>query len=79
MDTIKFNNKHYGLRKLLFPFGTRLVATTDLNESLFDMKSLDYVSEEARVIDESIYFFVESEQLKLDDEKLVDYILKNVQ
>ena len=71
MDTIRFQNKEYKTRKIELPeLGSVLISTTSLNDALMNSGS-EYISEEAKKIDEEIYFFVEENEIELSDEKLI--------
>ena len=69
MRKVKFENKTYCIRNITFPFGERTVGTEKLNDALMDDGG--YVSEEARLIDESIFYFVEENNLRLREKELV--------
>lgn len=74
MDTIQFENKKFKLRQIQTKDGlNRIIASTELNNSLLT-ESGNYVSVEARKIDEQIYFFVDKPQLNLNNNELADYV-----
>jgi len=56
--------------------GICIIASTALNKKLVTEKG-SYTSEEARYIDEHIYFFVDPGKLKLSDQALSNYVTKN--
>ncbi len=68
--TIKFRNRNYRIRYVLFPDGfTRLIAEDRLNKRLFGDDG--YVSTDAKCLDEAIYGFASSEEFEsLSDEEL---------
>jgi hypothetical protein len=74
MDTIQFENKKFKIRQIQTKDGLkRIIASTELNNSLLT-ESGNYVSVEARKIDEQIYFFVDKPQLNLNNIELADYV-----
>lgn len=77
MEMIKFEGKEYPTLLLNFPFGERQISTEKLNDSLINVDG-SYVSENARFIDEKIFYFVDEENLKLDKAKLVQLILSEI-
>lgn len=79
MDTIKLDGNNYPIKELNFPFGNKLVSTTDLNNAIFDNLNGDYVSEEARHIDELLFYFVEPVHLNLKEKHLINLVLTQLQ
>lgn len=78
MQIIEFKNKEYKIRELyLKDFGNISISTSSLNERLV-RKSGSYVSEEARYIDEQLFFFVEEDEIDLPEKKLILIIEKQV-
>lgn len=74
MDTIKFKNKEYKRREIELPeLGNIFISTTSLNDILMNYGS-HYVSKEAQNIDEQICFFVEENEIELNDEDLVNLV-----
>jgi hypothetical protein len=74
MDTIQFENKKFKIRQIQTKDGLkRIISSTELNNSLLT-ESGNYVSVEARKIDEQIYFFVDKPQLNLNNIELADYV-----
>lgn len=74
MNTLKFQDREYSLREINLPdIGTVTISTVELNDALLNSR-YDYVSEEAQVIDEGIYFFVEEEEIGLEESKLSELI-----
>jgi hypothetical protein len=77
MRTVKFENKTYCIRDITFPFGERTVGTEKLNDALMTDDG-GYVSEEAKLIDESIFYFVEENNLCLQEKELVLKIISEI-
>jgi len=77
MNIILFEKRKYKIRQVqINNLGELNIASTFLNRKLFSDNGL-YKSEEARVIDELIYFFVEPVKLRLSDSKLLKYVKEN--
>ena len=75
---IKFQNREFKAREIeLSEIGTVLVSTNSLNELLLD-KSGSYVSDEAILIDESIFYFVEESEIELSSNELTNLIISNI-
>ncbi|RYM31333.1 hypothetical protein ERX46_16760 [Brumimicrobium glaciale] len=77
MEEIKFGKNKFPVVKVHLPFGESFVSILRLNRALMNMEG-NYVSEEARLIDEKIFYFVEENQLKMSETKLVDLILSEI-
>ena len=76
MNRIQFENKKFKIRQIQTKDGLkRIIASTELNNSLLTENG-NYVSVEARKIDEQIYFFVDKPQLNLNNDELADYVDK---
>lgn len=74
MDTIKFKNKEYKLREIELPeLGNVFISTTSFNDALLNNGS-DFVSKEAQIIDEEIYFFVEENEIEFNEADLVKLV-----
>jgi tyrosine-protein phosphatase YwqE len=74
MHTIEFENKKFRIRYVdIETEGIRIIASTALNKRLLTEEG-DYKSDEARYIDEQIYFFVDNAKLKLQDRSLSEYV-----
>lgn len=73
MEIIDFKGKKYPTVLIKTNFGERRISTEGLNDSLLNMDG-SYVSERARIIDESIFYFVPEEYLSIDHDKLVKLI-----
>lgn len=74
MNKIEFQNNQYKVREVELPeIGNVLISTTSLNNLLLnDVGS--YVSEKAISIDESIYFFVDENEIELSDNELINLL-----
>ena len=77
METIKFNQREYPTLLLHFPFGERMISVTKLNDRLMNEDG-SYVSENARLVDEDIFYFVDEEYLNLNEDKLIELILSKI-
>lgn len=76
MNTILFEKRNYRIRQVdIDDLGLLNIASTKLNDKLL-CENGAYKSTEASYIDEQIYFFVEPEKLRLNDEELIEYIKK---
>lgn len=79
MDTINFQNKKFKIRELELPeIGNVLISTNSLNESLLN-ESGGYVSDEAIVVDENIFYFVNDNKIKLSNKELMNLIIKEIE
>ena len=78
MNVISFQNKEFEVREIeIAGIGTVLISTDSLNKLLFNANG-NYVSEEAITVDESIFYFVEDDEIKLFDAELQDLITKQL-
>jgi len=77
MELIKYKGEKYPTVIINFPFGERKISTTKLNDSLMNNDG-SYVSEEARFIDEQIFYFVEEEDIYLQKKELAKMILSEI-
>lgn len=74
MDKIQFLNKTYMVREIKLPeIGNVLISTTDLNDILM-INGSEYISEEAQILDELIYFFVEENEINISENDLVKLV-----
>ena len=79
MNSVKFENQNYQIRQMdIENSEIRIIASTTLNKRLINAKG-SYTSEEARYVDEQIYFFVEPDILNLNDMALKQYVIMNCQ
>ena len=75
---ISFENRNYPTREISLPhLGDVLISTQSLNEKLFS-ENHHYVSVDAEQIDNQICYFVESEQIKLRENLLIEIITKQI-
>ena len=78
METISFNNDTFKIKELELPeFGNVLISTADLNKLLFN-SSGSYVSREAEIIDDQIFYYVERKEIDLSNKKLKDILLNEI-
>ena len=76
MSQIEFENRKFKIRDVnVLNEGIKVISSLELNKILFQENG-DYKSDEARFIDEQIYFFVDSSKLKLSNRLLSDYVKK---
>lgn len=74
MNFIKFQNKQYQVRELKLPeIGVILISTVSLNNKLLNNES-KYISDEAIFVDESIFYYVEENQIQLSDEEIINLL-----
>ena len=69
-EIITFGNKKYYGRSVCLDGYEYLVAEIRLNEVLFNDNG-NYTNEEARKIDESVFFFADEQEIKLSDDSLI--------
>ena len=77
MRIIEFDGEKYPSTMVNMPGGERMVSTETLNEALMNFDG-SYVSENARIIDEEIFYFVADEDISLKNDKLVKLILSEI-
>ena len=71
---IKFNGKEYSTKQVNVPdFGERLISVESLEESLMDAEGF-YVSDEAQVIDEKIFFYVPDDVINKDEKAIAKFV-----
>ena len=68
---------YHGRRVCICPFGHVLVSTTLLNSVLMDSNGA-YISEEARLIDEQVCYFVEPDEICLGDNQLRQLLISEL-
>lgn len=74
MNTIKFQNIEYKVREIELPkIGNVFISTSTLNDALLNNGS-DYVSEEAQSIDEDIFYYVEENEIELNEADLIKLV-----
>jgi hypothetical protein len=75
-NTICFRGKTYPAREIEIPdYGAVLISTSSLNDALMNDDHSDFVSDEARTIDEQIYYFVEDSEIGLGDVTLAKLLI----
>ncbi|MBD1435173.1 hypothetical protein H8B06_20305 [Sphingobacterium sp. DN00404] len=78
MRALKFDQTTYLIRTITIPvFGEVDVASDLLNTKLLDENG-EYISEEAGLIDEQIFFYVDDAVLHNPDEYLIEYLEEEV-
>jgi hypothetical protein len=77
MDRIIFQNKTYPSVFINLPFGLKQISTTKLNECLMDYDG-NYVSEEARSVDEEIFYFLDEKFIYLNEDEIINKILSEI-
>lgn len=79
MRILKFDQTSYLIRTVTSPaFGEVEVASASLNNELLNAIGSGYISEEARLIDEQIFFYVDDAVLHNADEYLIKYLEEEV-
>lgn len=74
MSNITFLNKQFRVREIKLPdLGYILVSTTNLNDALM-INGSEYISDKAQRIDEQIHFFVEENEIELDEKELIKIV-----
>ena len=74
---IHFQNNDFPTRTIELPnFGKVLISITSLNDSLLNDDSYD--SDEAMIVDEAIFYFVEDGQINLPYNELRDVLISEV-
>jgi hypothetical protein len=78
MRTIVFEKSEYPIREIhLSEFGNVIISTLILSRKLLDENSR-YVSENAQLVDEKIFYYVEPDQIELPDKKIAKIILSEL-
>ena len=78
MNTLKFQKIDFKIREIEMPdLDNVIISTIGLNNTLMNNRG-EYVSEEAKNIDEEIYFFVEEDEIELDEEDLMKIVISQV-
>lgn len=74
-ETVELNGHAFNIRVLDVkgPLNGKTISTENLNEMLFGEDG-DYISEDARQLDETIMFYVPVDKITLADEQLAEYI-----
>lgn len=77
MEMIEFEGIKYPMVIVDLPYGESRISSETLNENLMNFDG-SYVSENARLIDEEIFYFVPEKSLALENDKLVNLILSQL-
>ena len=76
MYEIELYDLKFPLREIEFDFGFRLISVVELNNIIMDDGR--YTSEEARLVDEKIFYYVDNESIYLDEMILHDKIISEI-
>lgn len=76
MNTISYNGKEYPVKEVYIDGEWLTVAEDRLEKKLFDENG-NYISDEAKLIDEAIYCFVPAKKFGKADPVLTSYVAKN--
>lgn len=77
MNEIVFQGKSYPITLVNMPFGERIISTENLNDALMN-SDCSYVSDAARMIDETIFYFVENDSIRMSKAELTNKILAEI-
>ncbi len=78
LTTIRFQEQKYTGRNIVLPhYGYVLIATTTLCALLLDDNS-NYISKEARMVDEQILFFVDDSEISLPEKQFEQLLLSEL-
>lgn len=77
MDKLAFQSKEYEYRRINTKYGYFLVSSCDLEDELINDLN-EYISREAKMVDEMIYFYVPRSVLEADETFLTEYVDRNV-
>jgi hypothetical protein len=79
MESVTFRNTEFEIKHLnLDNFGEVTIAQTALSELLI-LNGRSYRSEEARLLDEQIFYYVEPDEFNLSDKELAALIMNQIQ
>ena len=74
METLTFAGVDYPVRHLYLPSsGNVLISTTILNNALMGLDGT-YSAEEAKIVDERIFYFITLNDMELDDNQLIQLL-----
>lgn len=78
-ETVELDGHEFNIRVLdaKGPLHGKIISTENLNDRLLDEED-DYTSEDARRLDEMIFFYVPADKITLPEEQLVEYINQNL-
>ena len=74
---INFQGKEYLAREISIDMKEYVVSIDTLDVALMT-KDGSYVSDEARAIDEGIFFYVPEDKIELDEEALAQYVKEEI-
>ena len=77
LDKLLLHSKEYHYREIYTKVGAVLISSDELESNLFDDKG-KYVSEEAKYIDEMIYFYVPTNVLFYEETVIQSFLDKTV-
>ena len=78
METIIFAGEEFSSRYLDLPeFGNVLISVSPLNNALIDTNGA-YTSKEAYAVDEGICYFVEPDDIWLEEKQLVELLISEL-
>lgn len=78
MESIKFDNKFYPIREIKIPEnGKVLISTSQLNSKLM-REDGSYSSMKASILDESIFYYVEPNQIMFEESQLINLIMNKL-
>lgn len=78
MIEAELHGKHFFLRAVELNVGIRLIGPLALNDEIMQADGR-YRSEEARILDEQIYFFTASKHLKLPEKQFKEVVEAEVE
>lgn len=77
MDSISYDGKEYPLRYVYIPtFGERWISTLSLEDRLINEDG--YAEEDARLIDDLVFFYVPDRMIRDPEAKLSQYVFNGV-
>jgi hypothetical protein len=79
IETISYENIEYPTRIIEIPsWGVVTISTIDLSKKLLTSDSGNYVNKQAQYIDESIFYYVDNNELDMPEIDLRKQILKEL-
>lgn len=76
-DNVQFDGRTYPRRLIFWENHYYLIGNHSLNKILSDNEGA-YISETARIIDETIFFFVDDNHIHLPDNDIIKILTKNI-
>lgn len=77
MEKINFNGKKFPIVNIDLPFGERKISSQKLNEALMNLDG-SYISEEARMIDENIFYYVEEKVIHSGENEIINKVISEI-